>query len=879
MDLSFVDFVMSNGKLATEHREELKVKRGFSDDVIDKLKFISSGDYFYKVKGLDLFPEDKRQWLVQSKEKSRIIIPFIDPAGKAYYLRPHKMGFSKEGSELYVPFPLFTDTSFTTLVVAESEFKAVASTIMGINSVGIPGISTFSGKNFQKLISFISAHQSIERIVICFDNEIKDTPGLGKYIADYKVRYETIYWAYAMARLLQESYPDKQCLVATIPKKYMIDGKIDIDGMLAMGEKKAYLDCIDSAVKPEKFRESWVLPEVHRSYLSRRIDRAFYKGPVVEMGNKVFIRDFKKSDNEEDAPKLKPVTNFRIEIVHTMKDGVNTQRLIRFISDYGNSQPVLIESDAMTSKMSFCKFCYKNGDYRYTGNDTDLQYIWDYLFMHQDGRQVNRLQFYGYHDEMNTWFFENSAYTKDGNTHPVDENSIVWIGEEGYRLFDNNDMDSSRVSNGQSETFERSPKLSESKPYFTLKDIYNNLSIVKGEMVANLMLAWTLGHFFLPEIYANYNVYPFMFFHGKQNQGKSTTASWISYFFGFEIKGFPLKGSSVAGIVRVCSQFSMLPVWFEEYRNDPDIDGKNSFFRSVYDHSTIVKGQVKSNEIMTIKARSTLLLSGQEYPNDSALNSRCIHIPFAGTNTTEEGKRAFYWLEENKPQFRHFGHEILTKKEELWPKIKAKIDENMKMFTDHDIKNPRAVKHSSILGGIANVLFGSSVEFSDYLLDMTKQSIETRHDEQELNVFFDDIRSTYQGKGWGFEFFDIAELPLRNDPLNKVTVMMFFFNSIYTEWHKQIGRMRKDIPTSKSTLQGHLESEPYFIGKMPVSPRGNSRGRSRHAWVLNMSVDTVPQTLFDLLDDYHKQSAKRHSNNEALNGVKLHDLDLSTIST
>jgi hypothetical protein len=871
MDSKFINFVMTNGVLTEKHRQELKTKRGFPDSAINSLKFISTGSYWAKHFREGDWPEDKKNWLLSSQDDGRVIIPFFDSANNVIFLRPHKMGFKAEGLELYVPYPIYEQKEFTTLVIAESEFKAAASTYMGIQAVGIPGINTFAGEYFEKLRAFISANPKIERIVICFDNEVKDKPGFGNYKANYKDRYETLYWSYAMARMISESFPDRQALVATLPDDCMIDGKADIDGMLAMGRISDYRDCIEKAVRHEKYRASWKMPQSHISFLSRRIDRNFYKGPVVEIGNRLFIRDFKSSDEDDDKVKLKPVTNFRMEIVQTMKEGINIQRLIRYVSDYGNSEPILIDAESMTSKANFTKFCYKNGDYRFIGNEADMLAIWDYLFMHQDGRIVNRLQFYGYNQELDTWFFENAAYGRD-KVYDVDENGIVWINEEGFKLFDNNDLDNGKSRLSSDEDRNASPRLTSKAPYFTLSDIYKHLSVLKGKDKASMMLAWTLGHFFIPEITKELN-YPFMFFHGAQNQGKSTTARWISSFFGFDIKGYPVRGSSMPGIQRVCSQYSCLPVWLEEYRNDRSIDEKNAFFRSVYDGSTIVKGQPRPNEIMTIKARSNILFSGQEFPNDSALNSRCLHFNFSGNDP--KGLESFKWMEMNREYFNYFGHEILLNRKVLWPKIHEKIKENLVLFADRKIENPRAIKHSSILGAIASVLFESSVEGDEYMISMTIDSIQQREKEKELNVFFDDIVSVHQGRGWGFPYYDVRSVPLLQDAFNQAYVMVLYFNSIYIEWFRSMGKQRNDIPISKSTLLSNLECENYFIGRVSVTENENAggSGRGKAGWLINLAHDETPKVLFELLSDVERIKLKSFQNNPAAKSVKLIDLD------
>ena len=61
--------------------------------------------------------------------------------------------------------------------------------------------------------------------------EIKDDPKLPNYKPDVTDRYDTQYYAYLMAKMLNKS--GFETIIGTLPDSWRVQGKIDIDGALA----------------------------------------------------------------------------------------------------------------------------------------------------------------------------------------------------------------------------------------------------------------------------------------------------------------------------------------------------------------------------------------------------------------------------------------------------------------------------------------------------------------------------------------------------------------------------------------------------------------------------------------------------------------------
>jgi len=804
--------------LLDEHRKELKLKRGFSDDIIDKFQFRSiSKELLEKSNGLnEILPQNFKN----AFQAKNILIPYFqkfpDGTEDIIYIRPHKFSIVDLPIQIYIPYALIGD-DHTNLVISESEFKAIASCIYNVPTIGLPGIASFSNTKFNILLGLLESLE-VKKAIICFDNEIKDNPAYPNYKEDFRKRYDTQFYAYIMARKIKE-IGKIDAYIATLDSKYMINGKIDIDGLLALGVKEDdYKRMISNPQSYYEYKKTWnVLPQ-HRSFIERRIDRYFYEGPIIE-----------KEGEYYNKANSKKISNFKLKILHTIIDGENkAERLVQFISKYGNSTPTYLLPDAMVSKAMFQKLCYDCGDYEFSGKDEDLMNICRYLFIHQDGRLVYKIPHYGYCENLKTWFFGNGAYCNN-EFFQIDEDKIIWINDIGYKLAEEmNGLDIPILSKDRTREI-------------TIATIFSKVSKIYNSNEAKLLIGWALGNFFMPEILEIYRVYPFMFLYGKQAAGKSTTANLISSFFGFTQQGINFFSTNV-GISRYTNQMSMIPIWLEEYRNkDKDIGKKNNFLRSIYDRSTIVKGSKKEYEIKVYKARSTLIISGEEHPQDAALNSRCVQFPIYRSADSEDTTQEYEWLQSNKGSFNEIGDDLLLNKKKYWPVIKDRIDSYIQSFKADGIKiSDRPKIHHSILAGICDTLIGKDEIFSQYVGEKAVSQDSKVYFEQALYVFFEDVLNMYlSGK------FPKPIVEAKNDEI------YFGFGFVYSQWECHFKGLRNDIPASKIALMEHIKKEPYF------KDTRQSRIGGVSMYCLILKEENAPEALKTILVDLKNKELKR----------------------
>jgi len=611
-------------------------KRGFSDEIIERKGWRSCHpDNARVVKELETtytreelatemlyVPSSVRQgdWEVNPKLVHRnledisrnILIPYYDDKFDVVKLRPHKGGFKGQGHRVYR-----TESSYKTsptCVIAESEFKADAAECLGYSSIGIPGISSMSGQNWDYFLSVIDTIKA-EEFVICFDNEIKDNPKHGNYKADWRGRYDTIIFAYVMATKILDAA--KNCRVAILPAEWMVDGKIDIDTALAQKHTSAELTkVINDALPPKRFLTFSAIPPRHAPYVSRRIKMFFFKSQVVVRNNSFYQKDSVNSEGVKTYGKK--LTNCKMYIKNVYEDpdnstGEGLRRDIMIEDPYGLESKMLpIKAASMSNKSAFKTWLMGQGNYLFYGDDKDVTHIWEHLFHTDESDIVYLMNRCGYVKEHDFWVLANGIY-KDKQFYPSDELGICWVEEVGYKL---NPLNNEMIL----------PTL-KTEGDFNMETFINYLSDttdVEETGMAMCLIAWTLGNLYLDPIHAKFHMYPLLFLYGAKGSGKSTVMRWLLMFFGQQNAVSSLKMSSPVGITRLLSYFSSLPIVAEDWRDDFEFRKFIPLFLGVYGRQSGSKGVKTKFGLAETDVRGSLSILGEEVISDNGVASRCV---------------------------------------------------------------------------------------------------------------------------------------------------------------------------------------------------------------------------------------------------------------
>ena len=618
-------------------RTDLHTKRGFSDEVIALAHFGSARPENAQIVA-ELQSQFERDRLIDSGLLSLhsgtvevcrqllepgTIIPYLaDPVADAppgaYHLRIHKLGFKG------VPIQFYCAGNQTEeVVLAESEFKAVAAYCLGYSAIGIPGISSFCREHFPKLVTHI-LNNAILRIVVCFDNEIKDNPDFPNYKPEPEKRWDTNYYAALMARRLAE-HCNIETAIATLPDAWRANGKIDIDGALAASHtSEEFAAVIGGAIRVNDYIDS--LPADACRIVNRKLE-AFRLSMRIKRNTDGYLVSQKDMTGTETWVNI---SNFTMDIQSKIQTRDGLERTVKARKGTTVSDNFRIKPVDMVKPDSFQQALYRhgNGEMWFRGSKDHLVDIWD--LEHNRGPEaviVEPDHVGKINDDM--WLFGSSSLI-NGKIVKPDANGVFWNGVKGYSI---PEMVLNEEEGGRKWT-SRIPRPDFSGGEIDFKEIalhlYENFGGDEGGQNAVIALAWSIACAYSNDFYDEFECFPIMYLCGQKESGKSTLARWMLRMHGIMNKGFNVKSATTPGVIRQLSYYGSLPVFLDECR-DMDEGNKESILRSAYDRQPVVKASREGgdNAIVALPVRSPVMIAGESVPKDPALFSRCIFPEFS----------------------------------------------------------------------------------------------------------------------------------------------------------------------------------------------------------------------------------------------------------
>lgn len=503
------------------------------------------------------------------------------------------------------------------------------------------------------------------------------------------------------------------------------------------------------------------------------------KSGIFELNNQYFVR---KTD-ENGQSQTRRLTNFTIKIIssHYREGGI--LREIEFHHTNGKvSDRILIEPEKMYE--SFKPFLAKHGNHFWWGTVTDLTNLWYYLSQRDTGKVVHEPECIGWQKDTSLYMFGNITYLNDTTLSP-DEYGTFWHKGKGIKP---------RSLNGDS---------TEGIPYINTEDLIDfndlrqKLNDSMDEVMAGQCLGWCVSVLFMEEIFAKYKQFPFLFITGKRRSGKSTIAQWLTYLFGFSQAGRMWSDTTPVAMGRYLSYYSALPVWLDEYRNDPKYNKHTSMLRNIFNRQSSGKGMRESFGVREPIIRGTVIVSGEETPNDNALLTRCIVI-----NMEERKRKAtanhFNWFNDNQENLSNFTHTILINKHKHVEKLLADIEANKLVLSQK--YDDRLSTNKAIIAAGFSLIYGEDKEFARALMENTRVENETQEEESAVSVFFNDIGALVFSKTISPNYWAERE-----------GYLYIYFHGLYNEWAIDYRKRRGEPPFKLQSLRGYLAEEKGFV--------------------------------------------------------------------
>ncbi len=817
------EWITARGILSDKHFQELQTKRGFSEENIKRNRFFSSGQYMlsFEKELSEIFTVEElvEAGIFLRKASSaqidpillqdRIVIPYLNQEGQAILIRPHKLGLKNIPVQVYHPYNIINEH----LIITEGEFKACAGFQWGLSCVAVPGVASFSQKNYPDLLKFLNEFK-IKQICIIFDSENKSDPKLKNYKPDAMNRYDTEYYSYLMSKMLNKDGFETR--IGVLPESWRVDGKIDLDGALAQGKTVADINgVIKRSLTTKEYYDN--LEQEAQDVIRKKEAKRYYRSHItVDFGKYVATRFNGKREWTE------PISNFTLKIVATHERMEGNVRELRFINEFGKSAPFFaIDPESMAGNDGFSTFCLRHGNYLWKGRKEDLYAIWENEFLNDPGRHIIEPDCIGWLPEDKIWMFGNVAFTKEGELRP-DDQGIFWTDKCGYKPVPLG------VSSGKNV-------ISEGIPYLSLNttDI-NDLRIKLGESIgifeANVCLGWSFSVFMMEEVFKHYGCFPFLFITGRRRSGKSTVAEWVMNLFGLENSGKQAGDTTSVAMQRYLSYYSSLPFFVDEYRNDIKVTQKNGLFRNSYNRQSAGKGMKSEFGTREAKVRGTLVLAGEETPSDNALLTRCIVVQVSETRRKINN---FDWFTRNRTKLSAFSYHILSQRSVYVEKFMKRLLEDKEAIANL-VHDDRMAINMAVVSAGNWCLFGEDKTFARQFIADIKTTKIDQEAENVVSSFFADVKALSVNPQ-----YKLKDLWTLHE--GKVYL---YFHAIYNIWANDYQGRHREAPFKSEAIRNYLKDEPGFL-EMSVVHRMKS-GQNR---CVVFVFDSAPDFIKDLFDN------------------------------
>jgi hypothetical protein len=785
------DYLISKCTLSIPHRIDLQTNRGFTDETIALNRFVSGGVHlsdllpelvanFTEVELLDskvAYKEGATWKIARQLLEDRVIIPYISKDGSIYSIRPHKFGLKD------LPVAYYQEANMgPQIILTEGEFKATAARQMGFYAIAIPGIGSFSDSHFPSLVAALQTH-SVKDICIIFDNEVKDDPQFkDRYKEEPAKRYDTHFYAWLMCKMLvREGF---NCRIGWLPDEWRQNGKADIDGALAQGKTTAELSTVVQT--STDFKEFFYAqpPEIQR-IIKRKDAKRYLRSHVKKnFGHYVATRY-----EGGEAVGEETISNFTVKIISTHETPDGIMREVRFTNEFGESTPAFTMSPQdMASAEGFTTFCLSKGNYIWRGQKKDLQNIWEEEFLDDDGKHIIEPDHIGWVKSEGIFIFGNVAF-KEGKEITPDANGVFWTDKKGIKPL------ALGISSGRTEISEGIPSLK--KDVFEVEQARAKFSESIGDMNARMALGWVTAVMFLEEVFAQYNCFPFLFVTGKRRSGKSTIAEWLMNFYGLEGSGKGASDTTQVGLQRYLAYYSSLPLFVDEYRNTRQVTPKNGFLRNAYNRQSAGKGIKSDFGVREARVRGTLLIAGEETPEDNALLTRCVVL-----NITERQRTAnhYTWFMANRHKFSYHTYNILKNKQRLLPQFMKVLKEAKDVFVENGADDRTAINYAIVAAGYSVAFGEQDIDFADWIITEAARVREEYDSEQATTVFFEDILALKSNNAFKQDLWAADQ--------HKIYI---YFKGLYNLWSEDFRRRRGNEPFKDSAIRDYLKEEPGFL--------------------------------------------------------------------
>ncbi|HMG94337.1 MAG TPA: hypothetical protein VK589_29960 [Chryseolinea sp.] len=354
----------------------------------------------------------------------------------------------------------------------------------------------------------------------------------------------------------------------------------------------------------------------------------------IEMRNQYY---FGEKDSENKRVTLIPKSKFTIRVLYHINRGKNNKRVI-VLKNNRNEQVIMeIETKEINSLQSFKSLTEGVGYFvlEPTFKEPELQRVKNKIFSEE--KASKQLEVLGW-NKTGFFAFCNGLYDVASATFmPVDDYGIVSMNKIHYHIPFHPGTDEYSY-------------LNEKKIFFNdgqtkFKEWAALYATAFGD-VGSVILAFTCSTVFSDHIFAVKNNFPMLFIYGEGGSGKGTGCTFAQHIFGSPQPPLKLteKANTDKARVRKFATYCNVPIMLEEFSNSIEMAGiktiSNFYDRYGYERSSMDTRYGTE----TVPVRSTVMITGNEYPADDPLMQRLILLDNDRNKFTDEETKALWSL-------------------------------------------------------------------------------------------------------------------------------------------------------------------------------------------------------------------------------------------
>lgn len=521
----------------------------------------------------------------------------------------------------------------------------------------------------------------------------------------------------------------------------------------------------------------------------------------MEYNNSYYFAKYERDQlGNPDKCILEKRSNFILEILYHITRGKANKRVVVLKNNRGREVVLDVETVQITSFNKFKEVTEGSGNFLFEGTQLDLMKIKNKLF--EQEKPCIQIDTLGW-NKKGFFTFNNGIFNKEFRS--VDKYGIVHYDDQNYFIPYHPGTDEGSNINEKKFTYSTESTVTWAQ--------WAPLYYKTFGPAAMPCLVFGVATLYSDAIFSMKNNFPLIFLYGEGGSGKGTVISFLQHLFGHPQPALKLseKANTDKAKIRKLAQFVNSIAFLEEYINDVDMSVKKTI-TGIWDRLGYERGTIESKfstEIVPIQ--STVMVTGNEIPDDDPLIQRLILIDYNTNIRTDEVVKNFDKLKQlNRQGLTPITGRLLQYRDSIILNFDKVYREEYTDFKKH-YKGPsvpdRMLENNAVLLAVFKIIKSAGCEwpftfetFRDFLLATLVAQAEKRDTGAVIQRFWDIVLGLLNKK----LIRNGREIKVDG---SEVSIRFKEVHMLYLEEHSKIYRVRG---MASNTLMQKLKDSPAF---------------------------------------------------------------------